>query len=384
MKYSMNVGLLVLIFLNTIQGCYYEKRVVDSHVIHIATFDPRQYEMKFVKAHDTVIGKETVAQMANRSGAIVAVTGGFYEEGNGQDGMPAGTCVIDGLVFALRTTPHDCLMQDKNQRWSILSYQPCLGATIYGSSVPISKINQQVEGTEIALYTSAWGKTTLTDCQNRVEVVFDKNYQRQYISKTGNTIIPEDGYVLSFSKCTNLEYGVAQLNSIDFDSIPQNALMGLPMLVQHGNILQRVINNTSLGHKFPYARVAVGLKPDGTIVVVHVENAYTQDIKNVVVGEIEKLLRAKAAELIAKYRKKPWQLTLAEVKEVVEREYQDTSKSVGLTMVELAQLMVELGCTSAINFCGGKSATLWMVGHSECNEKASHKAVSTAIVFVKK
>jgi len=59
--------------------------------------------------------------------------------------------------------------------------------------------------------------------------------------------------------------------------------------------------------------------------------------------------------------------------------------SVGMTFAELADYMVRLGCEEALNFDGGGSATLWVMGTvvnspSEGQERPS----ANALVLVQK
>ncbi len=72
-------------------GLSYEVRKNENHVIHILTIEPTQYELKLVKAHNQVFGRETVPEIALRSNAIAALNAGFVEIGHSEDGRPSGT-----------------------------------------------------------------------------------------------------------------------------------------------------------------------------------------------------------------------------------------------------------------------------------------------------
>jgi exopolysaccharide biosynthesis protein len=70
---------------------------------------------------------------------------------------------------------------------------------------------------------------------------------------------------------------------------------------------------------------------------------------------------------------------------MVEVDGRQSNLSVGMTFGELANYLVKLGCTEAINFDGGGSATLWALGAvrnspSEGDERPS----ANALVLVKK
>ncbi|MFV9891136.1 MAG: hypothetical protein AB8U54_04885 [Rickettsia conorii subsp. raoultii] len=77
----------------------YEK---DKHVIHVLTIDPKNFRLKLVKAHNQVIGRETVNVMVHRTNAAAAINAGFFEIAGSDDGRPSLTLMIDGKLFSLR------------------------------------------------------------------------------------------------------------------------------------------------------------------------------------------------------------------------------------------------------------------------------------------
>ena len=65
-----------------------------------------------------------------------------------------------------------------------------------------------------------------------------------------------------------------------------------------------------------------------------------------------------------------------------------TDESVGLSLLELAQLMQDLGCTLAYNLDGGGSSTMWFNGEvlnrpTTFGDKISERSVSD-IVYIGK
>jgi exopolysaccharide biosynthesis protein len=82
-----------------------------------------------------------------------------------------------------------------------------------------------------------------------------------------------------------------------------------------------------------------------------------------------------------------------ELKDIVKNEFSAPHSALGLTLPELATLMLELGCSSALNLDGGGSSTLWIdgkvVNHAVGDEdegmgQSVLRPVSDAIVFKKK
>lgn len=98
MKKILILYIFVQIFASSAFGYTYEKRTVDSHVLHIVTLKADDYTTAIIKASK---GRETVPSMAKRSNAIVAINGGFFEIGDKNDGMPSRTLVINGKSFKL-------------------------------------------------------------------------------------------------------------------------------------------------------------------------------------------------------------------------------------------------------------------------------------------
>lgn len=85
-------------------------------------------------------------------------------------------------------------------------------------------------------------------------------------------------------------------------------------------------------------------------------------------------------------------MTMHEARSVIEKELTNTSRVVGLSLPDLAKLMVDLKCVQAINLDGGGSSTLFLNGQvkniaiGDTDEAMGQKMlrpVSNAIVVVK-
>ncbi|MCC8419031.1 MAG: hypothetical protein LN590_05730 [Rickettsia endosymbiont of Glossina mortisans submortisans] len=48
-------------------GLTYSRYEKDKHVIHVLNIDPKNFQLKLVKAHNQVIGRETVDAIARRT-----------------------------------------------------------------------------------------------------------------------------------------------------------------------------------------------------------------------------------------------------------------------------------------------------------------------------
>lgn len=69
--------------------------------IHVVIVDPKEHQIQPVRAEGKPVPRETVASMAHRFHAAVAVNGGFWKP----DGSPSGILKIDGKWHGTPTRP---------------------------------------------------------------------------------------------------------------------------------------------------------------------------------------------------------------------------------------------------------------------------------------
>jgi exopolysaccharide biosynthesis protein len=70
---------------------------------------------------------------------------------------------------------------------------------------------------------------------------------------------------------------------------------------------------------------------------------------------------------------------------MVEVDGRQRSLSIGMTLRELAQYLKNLGCNEAMNFDGGGSATMWVLGNvmnSPC--QGAERPAANSLVLVQK
>lgn len=296
--------------------------ITDKQSVHILNIDPKLYEIKPIKALDDGIGRESVLSIANRYGAIASVNGGFFSIGGTLDGKPAGALKIQDW-YALPFKPRGCI------GWSGDEQNPKMDRLLvsvkgkYGlNPISIDGLNRGRQKGEIVLFTPCFHKTTLTNPDGEEVVVV--NDVVESIRKGGSTKIPENGYVLSIEKSHPLFHTFAIGKPVTFSMQITPILQrgsakewenfdyivgGTPILiydrVKVTDFQAEQTRATFLSDK--HARTAVGVLPDGHWIFV-----------------------------------------------VVDR----TEDSNGVTMEELASLMVKLGCVHALNLDGGGSSTM--------------------------
>ena len=168
---------------------------------------------------------------------------------------------------------------------------------------------------------------------------------------------------------------------------------GIPLLIAHGKIVHNLLQKNGEFYRKSHARTALGIKPDGTIIIIVAEHHYQKDLVSITLGEVKSLIQEKVALLSQKYGKKPGDITLNELKEILEDHFSKKNGAKGLSLLSLAQLMERLGCEFALNLDGGGSSTLWINGNvvnqtigdqDEDNGLQTVRPVSDSIVFKKK
>lgn len=377
----------------------YEHRKIKNHVIHIVTLNINDYDVQLIKAHNQAFGRETVESIAVRSNADIAINGGFFEIGGDRDGMPSGTLVIDGNIIGLKSQKQACLIKKLGQL-SIAALKNNIKIKIGNEAVPINKVNQFFDSNSIILYTPLWGTSTLTSFKGRKEVALGPDYKILHVYEHGNVDIPRNGFVISFP--TSHAFGKKALKTeakIDFSQSllasdkKVSAVMGIPQILEENKIRPEILQNQSSFYADPHARTAVGLKPNGDVVIIVAEHVYKKPLTEITLGEVRSILQNNKVELTKKYQKMPHNLTLNELKEIIKDEFTAKNEAVGLTMHDLANVMLEEGCHSAINLDGGGSSTLWVDGKvinkttgdkDESMGQSVLRPVSDAILFKKK
>jgi hypothetical protein len=299
---------------------HYENIKKDNHHIHIVTLNLKEYDCHLVKAHDQVFGRESIESIALRSNAQIAINGGFFEIGLHHDGKPSGTLIIDGKILGLKSKKHHCLIK-KNNQLSIKSCTNNIKMRFKDQQFPIHKVNQFAGTNDIILYTSLWGISTLTNHQNRNELILDKNKKFIDFQKHGNNKIPKNGFVISLPNTHPLcKQNINAPISIDFsqtllkDNDSISALMGIPQLIDNNKIMPAISTKKTSFYTEPHARSAIGLKPNGDIVLIVAEHIYSKSLPDITLGDVQSLLKTHDEKINKQFKKPSSALNLIELK----------------------------------------------------------------------
>ena len=348
---------LLVAFPADLPGLRYENRRTDIPLsIHILEADPRLVRIEAVRALDDGVGRETVASIAQRKGALAAVNAGFFRIGGRYDGEPDGILKIGGQWFSDPTAARGAIgwaaggvlarIGRLTMRWQIQSR---------GKTYPVDGINRPRGDGEAILYNWAFHRSTLTD-PGGTEFILRRD-RIAGISRAGNAAIPPDGFVYSLGPKSSVAPGEFRVNAPGkivhqfMEAGPSTARSGRPweamdyivggvpvLLFDRRPAFQPDSERMRAGFAAElHPRTAVGLRADGTWVFVVVD------------GRQPRL-------------------------------------SVGMNLEELAGLLLSLGCVDALNLDGGGSTTLYYQGKvvNSPSDATKDRPVSDAIVILPK
>ncbi|MDR7523251.1 MAG: phosphodiester glycosidase family protein [Armatimonadota bacterium] len=272
-------------------------------------------------ARETTIGRGRTSEAARRAGAQAAVNGGFFSGA----GDPLGCLVIDGDVLSEPVAGRTCagLTDDGQVLFDVLRFDA--RAAGEAGTVAIDGVNRERGPNEIILYRPAHGPTTRTNAFG-AEVIVSGSAVEQIVDGRGNSPIPPGGYVLSGhgrgrgALLTAFKPGdrvALRMRLLPSSGDPRWAHVrhifgGGPRLLADGQFVGGEGFRPWLVER-RHPRTAIGRLGDGRIILV-------------VVGG-----------------RQPYH-------------------SLGMTLLELAVLMRQLGATDALNLDGGGSSTLVVRG----------------------
>lgn len=255
---------------------------------------------------------------------------------------PVGTTVVNGELYkSYKGSGWYAVGMDKDKKlYSGAPYTTFKMLSPNAGQASIKAVNNTRSSNELILYTSRMGNSTRTsgsgvevgavavngflksDGTTRMRVVTAP------VRNTGNMSIPENGFVLSGTGFTadiidkmrlGEEFEVTP--TIYFDNIVKTGITemsgGCPLLLKEGKILETQGLLDHLSNREP--RTAIGYNTDAAKVILLVVDGRQPGV------------------------------------------------SVGVPSKDLAAILLNLGCTEALNFDGGGSSTLWVKELGVCN-----------------
>ncbi|MFA5097538.1 MAG: phosphodiester glycosidase family protein [Candidatus Margulisiibacteriota bacterium] len=273
-------------------------------------------------ARETVGRLESVDSIAKRYGALVAVNGSFFKRSRPY--LPLGLLVINGSVITKSLLNRSAvgISNDKEVKFGIPRFVGKIINKETGEELEIWGMNRPRKEHEIIIYTPEYGASTRTN-ENGVELIIEDD--RVFGISSGNSPIPDNGYVISFHGWTrdysntlppgaNVEarYSLSE----GWESIDHVITAGPRLVENSANVSGACVRDEYCGSDLigRNARSAIGMTLDNKLLIV--------------VSEGNSARRNK--------RRK------------------------GLTYHELAETLIVLGAKDAIALDGGSSSTLFL------------------------
>ena len=324
---------------------------VETCVLYVAEMSRNEPTLRFevALANAQVLGKETVRSMANRRNqrgdrrVRVAVNGGFGVLGDmrGYGGVLENLHIQDGELITQPTDTEACFGVTESGEFLSSPVQMEASIQIGTHTLPLGCINQRrLDGCQVTLYTPRLGESTHTNRRRGIEAIISglplplkPNYAYPYhverVSRDGNSVIPRDGAILWINARLK-DPSVSQL------SAGVSGTLKLTLSPPEWNQVQHAIGGR--------LRLLKDGKINETLVKMHnEEKQHTPGKRSSVLNlshEPRTALGYNADKLF-----------------LVVSDGRQPKYSTGLTLYELANILIELGATEAINLDGGSSST---------------------------
>ncbi|MDX2044484.1 MAG: phosphodiester glycosidase family protein [Acidobacteriota bacterium] len=331
------------------RGDFAESATGDRWMIQALMVDPKLARLRLAQAMDEIAGAETTSSMALRHGALAAINGGYFRTSGIVRGEPMGVLTIEGKVLSesVNNRAAVAVFDDGKQiRAAVTHLAMTAELRADGKAIrPVNGFNRPREKDEMIVFTPEFHRTTLTAADG-VEFIIEKNRVVKIADGAGSSLIPATGFVLSAAGASR-EWALKHLRQgsrvelkietkteppIPFQ--PDFILGGGPQLLAAGKPVftaESARYSDSL-YRQRHPRTAIGWTADGKLILLTVDGR-------------QKL-------------------------------------SVGMTMTELAALMLELGCVEAMNLDGGGSSTMVVKNKivNRPSDATGERAVSDALL----
>ena len=324
---------------------------VETCVLYVAEMSRHEPTLHFevALANAQVLGKETVRSMANRRNqrgdrrVLVAVNGGFGVLGDmrGYGGVLESLHVQDGELITQPTDTEACFGVTESGEFLSTPVEMKASVQIGAHTLPLGCVNQRrLDGCQVTLYTPRLGESTHTNRRRGTEIrigglplPLTPNYTHSYrvdgVSRDGNSTIPRDGGLLWIS--TRLKNsGISEFNAGASGTLTltlsppewnrvQHAIGGRLRLLKNGNINETLVE------------------------MHHAEKRHTPG--------------KRASVLNLSHEPRTALGYNADTLFLIVADGRQPKYSTGLTLYELASILIDLGATEAINLDGGSSST---------------------------
>ncbi len=358
----------------------------DPVKINLLRLDLTKVRLDVHHAFDKAIGVEPTSVIAKNHNAVAAINSGFFrKDETPYSGDAAGVLVVDGNLYSESMNDRIALVLFNGKRRTyhvefehVAAYARVLPVVV--PQIPETHgINRERKKGEMILYSTQFGPTTLTSAGG-TEIVIEhckRNtcYDFSVRRGAGNSAIPTDGYVLSIDSAQ--------------DEAQRKFLERLEKLRKKEDRWFLVEHHTR-----PFDYLYLGREPVLDIVGrIPFKGMRTNSDVDIVAG-VPQLIKngkiditweqEKAAKSFAEMRHP--RTAVAKLKDgkflMITVDGRQPGVSVGMTLQELAEYILSLGASDAMNLDGGGSTTMFLDGKvvNTPSDKDGERRVSDAIV----
>ena len=325
-----------------------EKEPIRANLLRL---DLTKVRLDVAHALDSAIGLETPSSIAKRHGAFAAINAGFFKWDGFYDGDPVGILKIDGNILSESYGNRIAIGINNMANATQVEFAHLKSDNFFFrgtiNAIPISGINRRRDNSDTILYTPELHRSTLTGPEG-TEYVVRSGIVREVRKRSGSSIIPADGFVISTTigdddKILKLNDRVRlarNLNAVEtekqaFFLKAEDIIAGVPQLIKDGKIdipwEKEKTSKSFVETKHP--RTAVAKLKDGKFLMITVDG-------------------------------------------------RQPNHSVGVGLQELAEMLLDLGAMDAMNLDGGGSTTMFLNGETKNkpSDKEGERKVSDVIL----
>jgi len=309
---------------------------------HLLEVDPRAYRIEVLHSADAAVGLETTRSLATRHGALAAINGGYFVTSGLLAGDSTGLLKIDGRLLSEPDRGRAAVgfVERGGATHALFGRLTLAGAVRLADGTPLAVdgLNRARGADEAIVFTPEFHRTTLTGPAG-LELVVAGGRIVERRSGRGGAAIPADGWVLSLGAERALAEGdrlavgaplALELRLCPFRGEEQecgavdalwgeaaDAVAAGPLLLADGHAVEADAADafSRVFARARHPRTALGVRADGTLLLVAVDG-------------------------------------------------RDPERSVGMSIAELAALLLELGAVDALNLDGGGSTTMVVEGRT--------------------
>ncbi len=334
--------------------------------MNLLRLDLKKVRLDVAHAFDRAIGVDTTSNIAKVHGAFAAINGGFFRLDKSPFlGDPAGVLVVDGELYSDTPSRRTAVAFLDGKGVTDVLFEPIFVFPRISSKVEMPElngINRERKNGESILYSRVFGRTTLTNGPG-TEIIISrcKKFtckEFQVMENVHDSVIPNDGYVLSMAPDVKSSKDFIE----KFKSLSRGPKSGRRLLIQHV------------------------ITPENFVVGKYVKGIY-------IVGGVPQLIKNGRVDITWQEEKTTRSFVETRHPRTAVAKLKDgkflmitvdgrTESSGGIGLQDLAEYLLSLGATDAMNLDGGGSTTMFVDGKvvNHPSDKEGERKVSDALL----